>query len=734
MAGPAGERGQGWVFVVAGLVAFSLAAGLAFHRIPALIGLAGIAGTVILLAVRGAAELRGNAAARTEAQAIRDVFSASGAVLGTLDVARVLRAAAEAAARLTTHASAALVYLIEDGNHPILKHAWGLEGPTQEQGELPPVDIHVKEAAKTRKTVAVPLPGPGYRSACALPLKGKAGLVGVLALLSHKPASTFRAEIPMLEYFGAQTALAIENAGLYRQVQDMFVSSITALAAAVDAKDAYTHGHSEDIAELATLLARELHLPPQEVEKIRLAGLLHDVGKIGIPDAILRKPGKLDPAERAIMMTHVTLGASIIDKAGPLRDLVAIVRHHHEHYNGHGYPDGLRGSEIPIGSAILAVADAFDAMTSHRAYHAARSVDAAVEELQLHAGTQFHPQVVDGLTRILEQERATGSAWYRALETRIDSAAAPPPAASAPGSEEAALVWQSSQQVRDATDLPQLLAKVATTAAELVSATRSAVLLLDERAQMLSVEAATPAGPAPGSVFPRNRSVLWRAIEQRAAQRSEDGSVAYVPLVSGGQAVGVLQVEAADERALRLVSLVAETAAPAIQAALLRVRAERSAGSDDLTGLLNRRALVTRLHQETARHHRYGTRFALLLGDIVALRQFNAQHGYDAGDDLIRRSAELLSGNVRQVDFPARLHGGRFAVLMPELDRSEADRALRRLQPVFADREVTILGRFTQIQPLRWAVVSCPADGTDADALLAQAEQRLRTEPERSPC
>src|SRR5205809_7332402 len=109
--------------------------------------------------------------------------------------------------------------------------------------------------------------------------------------------------------------------------------------------------------------------------------MLHDVGNNSIHAAILRKRGRHDPAERAVMMTHATLGASILDKPGPLRDLVAIVRHHHEHYDGHGYPNGLRGSEIPIGSAILAVAEAFDAMTRQRADHAARPVDAAVEEL-----------------------------------------------------------------------------------------------------------------------------------------------------------------------------------------------------------------------------------------------------------------------------------------------------------------------------------------------------------------
>ncbi|TMI70160.1 MAG: diguanylate cyclase [Bacillati bacterium ANGP1] len=737
MADTAGEQAGAGLQIVAGLLALGMVAGLAARLIPAIIAVPALAGAALLLAARGIMRSRAAAASATEAHSIRKAFAASGTLLRTLDETRVLRAAAETGARLSAHAGGSLVYLIEDGGRPALKSTWGLDGPMQEQAELPPLGADVAKAASTRKTVTISLHGAGgpYRAACMLPLQGKSALVGVLVLLSQKTPSAFWPEIPMLEYFAAQTALAIDNARLYGQVQDMFISSITALAAAVDAKDAYTHGHSEDIAELATMIARELQLSLQEIEKVRLAGLLHDLGKIGVPDAILRKPGKLDPAERAVMMTHVTLGASILDKPGPLRDLVAIVRHHHEHFDGHGYPGGLRGSEIPIGSAILAVADAFDAMTSHRAYHTARPVAAALEELQHHAGTQFHPQVVDALARIVARERETGSNWIRALETRIIS----PPTIPASGDQppatsgDAALVWQLSQQLRDADDLPQLLTSLAATTAKLLPCARCAVLLLDERGATLSVEAATPEGPAPGTVFPRSRSPLWQAVEQRAAQRTGEHSEVYVPLLSGGQAVGVLQAGEVDRDAERLLAVIAETAAPVVQAALLRDRAERSAAADELTGLLNRRALVAHLHQEVARHKRYGTRFALVLADIIGLAPFNAQHGYDAGDDLVRRTAELLAANIRQVDFPARLQGGTLALFMPELDRREAERAVRRLQAMVNEREVTILGRFMRAQPLRWAIAGCPQDGTDADVLLAVAERRLRAEPEPSP-
>ena len=293
-----GEQAGAGLLIVAGLVALGIVSGLAARLIPAIIAVPAGAAAILLLAARGIAQSRAAAARAVEARSIRAVFAASGNLLGTLDETRVLRHAAEAGARLSAHAGAGLLYLPEEGGRFALRAAWGLDGPMQERAELPALAPTVAEAATTRKTVMLSLQGTGgaYRTGCLLPLHGKSGLVGVLALLSQKPASAFRPEIPALEYYAAQTALAIGNSRLYGQVQEMFISSITALAAAVDAKDTYMHGHSEDIADLATMIARELQLSLQDVEKVRLAGLLHDVGKIGIPDAILRKPGRLDPA------------------------------------------------------------------------------------------------------------------------------------------------------------------------------------------------------------------------------------------------------------------------------------------------------------------------------------------------------------------------------------------------------------------------------------------------------
>jgi putative nucleotidyltransferase with HDIG domain len=174
-----------------------------------------------------------------------------------------------------------------------------------------------------------------------------------------------------------------------------------ALARAVDAKDSYTRSHSHTVAQLSALIAAELGFTGDRLAKVRLAGLLHDVGKIGVPDAILNKPAALTDDEYEIMQQHAVLGFEIVESAG-LPEQGRWVRHHHERVDGRGYPDGLRGEEIPLESRIILVADSFEAMTSDRPYRRAPGREFALAELDRNAGTQFDPDVVEALTRALD--------------------------------------------------------------------------------------------------------------------------------------------------------------------------------------------------------------------------------------------------------------------------------------------------------------------------------------------
>lgn len=186
---------------------------------------------------------------------------------------------------------------------------------------------------------------------------------------------------------------------LRRRERLLYWATIRSLAATVDARDAYTHAHSQQVSLHSRRIAQALHLPPAEVETIALAGLLHDIGKLAIPDAILRKPGRLSAEEWALMRTHAVKGAAILSAGSNmlLAPIVPLVRHHHEHWDGTGYPDALQGAAIPLGAAVIAIADCFDTMTSIRPYKAALGVEAAWAEIRRNAGTQFHPEVVSAL-------------------------------------------------------------------------------------------------------------------------------------------------------------------------------------------------------------------------------------------------------------------------------------------------------------------------------------------------
>jgi diguanylate cyclase (GGDEF)-like protein/putative nucleotidyltransferase with HDIG domain len=185
----------------------------------------------------------------------------------------------------------------------------------------------------------------------------------------------------------------------------------TALARAVDAKDAYTHSHCETVAELCAMIATELGLAPERVARIRLAGLLHDVGKIGVSDAILQKPSSLDDEELAVMRTHSTLGCHIVS-AADLDEEAGWILHHHERLDGGGYPDGLAGAAVPLESRIIMVADAFEAITADRPYRDRSSVEDALAELRRHRGTQFDPHCLEALERIVTPQAGGVSGLY----------------------------------------------------------------------------------------------------------------------------------------------------------------------------------------------------------------------------------------------------------------------------------------------------------------------------------
>jgi putative nucleotidyltransferase with HDIG domain len=190
-----------------------------------------------------------------------------------------------------------------------------------------------------------------------------------------------------------------------RELERGYQHTLQSLALALEAKDRYTAGHSERVCRFAVLLARELGLPDDEVEVVRSAALLHDIGKIGMPEKVLRKEGGLTAAEFSQMQEHPATGAQILSPVRSFSRCLSGVRHHHERYDGLGYPDGLKGEEIPISARIILIADTFDSITSDRSYRKARTVEYAVRQLQGNAGSQFDPRCVEAFVRLLSDKK-----------------------------------------------------------------------------------------------------------------------------------------------------------------------------------------------------------------------------------------------------------------------------------------------------------------------------------------
>jgi putative nucleotidyltransferase with HDIG domain len=192
---------------------------------------------------------------------------------------------------------------------------------------------------------------------------------------------------------------------LYMNMKKVYFDTIQALVTAIEAKDPYTRGHSDRVAHYANLISNEMNLSEKYANSLNCAALLHDIGKIGVPEHILNKPGKLSEEEFEKVKTHPVLGATIVKKIDFMADSSLFIRYHHERQDGTGYPEGLIGDNIPLGAAILSVADAYDALTSDRPYRKAKSPEDAIEEIEKNSGTQFKPEVVRALKKALEKER-----------------------------------------------------------------------------------------------------------------------------------------------------------------------------------------------------------------------------------------------------------------------------------------------------------------------------------------
>lgn len=238
------------------------------------------------------------------------------------------------------------------------------------------------------------------KSSLCQPLMAKGKVLGALTVIRVKNPHPFsHGQLTGLGLLASKVAGAIENSKLYDDLKESYIATVRALANAIEARDEYTRDHTERVYHLSKILAKELNWGEDKLKDIKMGALLHDIGKIGVPDSILNKPGPLSPEEFEIMKKHPEAGAKMVESIPFLKQAIPYILCHHERHDGSGYPKGLKGDDIPYPGRLLAVVDTIDAITSDRPYRKGKTLREAIEEIKANSGSQFNPEVVDACDR-----------------------------------------------------------------------------------------------------------------------------------------------------------------------------------------------------------------------------------------------------------------------------------------------------------------------------------------------
>ena len=344
------------------------------------------------------------------------------AIRSTLDLTDVLEQLARDAA-LFTRAHLGFTTLVEEESDDlILKASFAGEGNTAAQHHRKVEEWFLRRCAVTGETVTAQQGDFPYRSLLGheperqhpvyflcVAIPGRDSATGVVTVVRERESGSFKAsEVQMVEEMAAQAAMAVEQSVLFAKVRSYagkvelsYDSTLKALMAALDAKDSGTQGHSERVSRLTVIVAKEMGVPKERLVDIERGALLHDIGKIGVPDEVLLKPGTLNEGEWEAMQKHPLLAGLMVSKVEFLEGALPILLYHHERFDGSGYPFGLQGDAIPLEARIFAVVDAYDAMTSDRPYRKGTTPGMALREIQRHADVQFDPKVAEAFARVV---------------------------------------------------------------------------------------------------------------------------------------------------------------------------------------------------------------------------------------------------------------------------------------------------------------------------------------------
>jgi diguanylate cyclase (GGDEF)-like protein/putative nucleotidyltransferase with HDIG domain len=551
------------------------------------------------------------------------------------------------------------------------------------------------------------------------------------------------------------------------EISGLHLRTIEALALAIEAKDQTTASHLARVQVYSVALGKEMGMSGEELNALRAASLLHDIGKLAVPEYIISKPGKLTPDEFEKMKIHPVVGAEILERVKFPYPVTPIVRSHHEKWNGKGYPDGLVGESIPMGSRILAVVDCLDALASDRQYRKALPLDEAMARVEAESGTSFDPRVVDVLKskyQELEQAARQECTEHPTLSVDIAVTAGGGPAAgfevSAEKPESAAQarsidfiaaiaaarqemqdLFEICQDLGDSFSLQETLSVFDVRLKRLVPFDCLAVYLTSSATLTPEyVCGENPLGSGlSGWVAETGKSIVNGnpAVEsgylKDPTKFTTMRSALSLPLREDDHVIAVLTLYSAEREAfsqdnLRVLRSIEEKLSRTVAASLRQRRAEKTALVDPLTGIANARALFLHLDAEVARCARGGLDLALVAANLDGFSQINLKLGHATGNDLLREVALTLRDTCRPYDFIARTGGDQFAIVIPELTAADVERRVFEFQSAIESMHP---GSGIGLS-ITTGVSTCGVDGLDVDQLLSVADQRLHQARNRS--
>jgi diguanylate cyclase (GGDEF)-like protein/putative nucleotidyltransferase with HDIG domain len=551
------------------------------------------------------------------------------------------------------------------------------------------------------------------------------------------------------------------------QIASLHLRTIEALSLAIEAKDQNTHAHLRRVQTYARQIGADLGLCASDLEAIRAAAMLHDIGKLAVPEQILSKPGRLTPEEFDKMKIHPVVGAEILDRVHFPYPVVPIVRSHHEKWDGSGYPDGLIGEAIPIGARILAAVDCFDALTSDRPYRRAITPEEAMNHLKTESGRSYDPRVVERLEQRYRQleETVSGSASdksvFQTLE-KVNRGGAPSAGfADMPNEaevrtasflvsivsarQEAQLLFELAQALGNSLSLRETLSVVAVRLKQMIP--HDAIVFYVCQGDKLVPKYLHGVDYELFSTLevPLGHGIAgWVAVTEKpiingnpAAETQHLGdakkvsvlqSALSIPLRGRDGVAGVLSLYLRAKNGftkdqLRMLLAASSKLGLSVENALQYEKAQDSASTDYLTGLPNARSICTYMEQEISRARRAGHPLTVLLCDLNGFKRVNDRFGHLAGNKLLQDIAKNLKAACREYDQVGRLGGDEFVFVLPELTSNSVDELRRRLEAAVEEAGLAVCH-----QRVVTASIGCafhPEDGATAEELLSEADRRM---------